>query len=221
MSEAAAPGETPILSPTLMETPAETETPKPEGDPAPAEVKPAESEKPAEGEKPAEVPVFSFDALKLPEGVTLPDEAKSEFSEIVTKNGISTEAAQAMMDLYAKQAGGAAAAQAEAWKTMNEGWVTEVKADPDIGGDKLPATLQMIAKVLDDPTIGAPGVKEALNLTGAGNNPAIVKTIANLARIATEGGRHVAGAANTGVKPPESLGDALYGADGPRTNFGR
>ena len=135
-----------------METPAETETPKPEGDPAPAEVKPAESEKPAEGEKPAEVPVFSFDALKLPEGVTLPDEAKSEFSEIVTKNGISTEAAQAMMDLCAKQAGGAAAAQAEAWKTMNEGWQAEVKADPEIGGDKFEATRQTIAKVMADPS---------------------------------------------------------------------
>ena len=200
-----------------METATATETP-----PAPAET-PAEGEAaPAEGEKPPETPIFSFDAITLPEGMTLPDDAKASFTEIVTKNGISTEAAQAMMDLYAKQAGGAAAAQTEAWKTMNEGWQAEVKADPEIGKDKYAGTLQTIAKVMDDPKLAPPGLKEAFNLTGAGNHPAVVKFVYNLAKLATEGGRHVSGAAAPTVKPPENLGDALYGASGPlNTTMGR
>lgn len=200
-----------------METATATETP-----PAPAEPpaeKSAEEAKPPEGEKPAE---FSFDAIKLPEGMTLPDDAKASFTEIVTKNGISTEAAQAMMDLYAKQVGGIAAAQAEVWKTTNETWQAEVKADKDIGGDKYAATLQTIAKVMADPKLAPPGLKEAFNLTGAGNNPAVVKFVYNLAKIATESGRHVSGTAAPTVKPPENLGDALYGSAGPlNTTMGR
>lgn len=199
-----------------METPEATETPKPAEGEAPA----AEEAKP-EGDKPAEGLAFSFDTLKLPEGMTLPDDAKTSFTDIVTKGGISTETAQALMDLYGKQAGGMAAAQAEAWKTMNEGWQAEVKADKDIGGDKLPGVLQTIAKVLNDPAIAAPGVKEALNFTGGGNNPAIVKTIYNLAKLVTEGGRHIAGSPAGSQKAPETLGDALYGADGPKTSMGR
>ena len=209
MSEALT--ETPAaLPPTLLET--KTETP-PVTDPPAAET-PATETKPEEAKTEA-VPEFKFEALKLPEGLSVPDEAKSAFSEIVTKNKIPTEVAQSMMDLYAQQAQTAAAAQAKVWQDMNTAWQAEVKADKDIGGDKLPATLQRIAKVFDDPTLGVPGIREAMNLTGAGNNPAIVKLLANLAKVATEGG-HIAGSPSGAVEPPADLGGALYGPNGPK-----
>lgn len=206
--------ETPALPPTLLGTTPPTETPKAD---SPVEgAKPPEGDKPAEGDESPEAPApFDFTALKLPEGMTLPDDAKSAFSEIVTANKLPTETAQALMDLYAKNAQASAAAQAKVWTDMNEAWQAEVKADKDIGGDKFPEVQQTIAKVFDDPAIGAPGIREALNLTGAGNNPAVVRTIYNLAKIATEG-KHIGGGPGESSTAPQNLGEALYGAGGPK-----
>ncbi len=209
MSEALT--EAPALPPTILET--KTETPAEPTNPPEAKT---EGDKPEGEAKPAEPKTeFTFEALKLPEGLTVPDEAKSAFTEIVAKNGIPTEAAQSIMDLYAQQAQAAASAQAKVWTDMNEAWQAEVKADKDIGGDKLPMVQQTIAKVFDDPSLGVPGIREALNVTGAGNNPAIVKMIYNLAKVATEGG-HIAGSTPKAPPPPADFGGALYGPDGPK-----
>lgn len=74
---------------------------------------------------------------------------------------------------------------------MNAEWQKEIKGDPAIGGDKLAATVQAVSRAFDHVCTGytrADGtevpakqeiaeLKAALDLTGAGNNPAIVRAM--------------------------------------------
>lgn len=177
--------------------------------PAAGEAKPEEPAKPETSEdKKPEADAFQFDALKLPEGIEIPDEAKAGFTGLVNEYKIPAEAAQKLMDLYASQAKGSADAAVTAWKTMNDQWQSQIKTDL---GDKFEPTLQSIGKLVNDPELTDPGFKEAMNLTGAGNNPAVIKTLAKWAARMTEGG-YVAGApASRGPSRPASLGEALYG----------
>ena len=157
------------------------------GAPSAAETKPADA-KPAEA-KPADVPVFALDKLVLPEGLAKDDPALGAFSDVI--KGMPQDKAQALIDLYTKQAQASSETATKAWEAINEKWQSEVKADPTIGGDKLPGVLSTINKALD--MYGTPGLKAALNLTGVGNNPDLVKTLHNMAKALTEGS-HVAGA---------------------------
>ena len=179
---------------------------------APVDGKPAEgSAKPETpvADKPAEV--FAFDKLKLPDGFTVPDEAKVQFSELVNTHKVPAEAAQGLMDMYAAQVKSQADANTEAWNSMQKDWQAKVKADPEIGGAKFDGTIATIAKVVNDPKLTDPGFKEAMNLTGAGNNPAVIKTLAKWAAMLSEGS-HVQGSPEGGGKAkPANLGEALYG----------
>jgi len=58
--------------------------------------------------------------------------------------------------------------------------------------------------------LGVPGLKEALNLTGAGNNPAIVKAFVRLGQMVSED-RFQPG---NGAPPaaPKSPAEVIYGA---------
>lgn len=131
---------------------------------------------------------FSADKLVLPEGLDKADPALAEFSKLA--DGLPHAKAQELIDLYTKQQKSATDANAAAWNTLHEKWISEVKADPVIGGANMPVVQQTIAKAIDQ--FGVPGLKDALNLTGAGNNPAIIRTFYNMAKQLTEGG-HVSG----------------------------
>src|SRR5439155_22514769 len=121
---------------------------------------------------------------KLDEGMS------KQFTDIATEAKLSPAAAQKLIDLDIARQKSFSEAMAKTYRDTNEKWVEEVKADAEIGGDKLQPTLTTISKALD--TFGTPKVREALNLTGAGNNPEIVKTLFKMAKALTEGG-HVTG----------------------------
>lgn len=211
MSEALTAGETAASTPSpeapVVETLLGTD-PAPAADKDPAA--PAEPDKAAEEPK---VEPFTFDKVTLPEGIEVPEEAKGAFTELVNEHKIPAEAAQKVMDLYATHAKAQADAAVKVWQDMNTDWQKQVKADPEIGGAKLEGTLQSIAKLVNDPALTDPGFKEAMNLTGAGNNPAIIKSLAKWAAALTEGG-HVGGKPGGAQRRPQSFGEALYGTQG-------
>lgn len=157
-----------------------------------------------EGIKPAEPAVFDAAKLKLPEGFKADDPVFKQFGEIATKAKIAPESAQKLFDLYTSEVKKVSESAHDGFRQLNQQWQNEVKGDPEIGGDKLPAVLQTVSKAFD--VYGAPGVKEALTLTGAGNNPAIVKTFYKMARALTEGG-HVGGKP---ASEPRDLASLMY-----------
>lgn len=132
--------------------------------------------KPAAAAAPAPVDVTK---LTLPEGVTLDENATKAFTELATKHNLTQEVAQDLMNLHTAQLQALAAAPMKAWTDLNQSWVDEVKADPVVGGDKLVGVQADIATILDK--YGDPKVREALDMTGAGNHPAMVRTFAKIA----------------------------------------
>ena len=107
--------------------------------------------------------------FNVPEGVELDKAAVDEFSAIAKELGLDQTGAQKVADVAVKMA----QRQAEAHQAQVTSWVEEVKADKEIGGDKLNENLAMAKKALDH--FGTPELKDLLNMTGLGNHPAVIK----------------------------------------------
>ncbi|ECR7551308.1 peptidase [Salmonella enterica] len=209
-SEPAAPaGENP--APAGEPAPKESDTSQPGADGAkPAEDKPADGEK-KEGDKPAEKKEddkpegapekYEFQAA---EGVELDTEALKDFESVARELNLTNEQAQKLVDAYPKILAGVQQRQAEAWQQTTEQWAADVKADKEIGGDKLTSNLSAAQRALD--LFGTPELKEYLNTTGLGNHPDLVKTFVKIGKAMSEDGM-VTGK-NDGQR---SAAEVLYG----------
>lgn len=188
---------------------------KPEGDkpqPGTEGDKPQE-EKPADGDKPADKSEdeeqkqegapekYEFTAG---EGVELDSEALKDFEPVARDLNLTNEQAQKLVDAYPKILAGVQQRQAEAWQKQTEGWAETVKADKEIGGDKLTANLSAAQRALDQ--FGTPELKEYLNATGLGNHPDLVKTFVKIGKAMSEDG--MVDGSNQGQR---SAAEVLYG----------
>lgn len=152
--------------------------------PADGEVKdPVEGEKP-EGEKPegeaTDPPVYEF---KLPDGVSLGEEALTGVKAAFAAAKVPPDQAQALFDSHinAIKAATESATQTllDNWKTTKASWEGEIKADKDIGGAKLEQSIASIRKGAETllGTEAAKSFRQALDSTGAGSNPAVVRAL--------------------------------------------
>lgn len=188
---------------------------KPEGDkqqPGAEGEKPQDG-KPADGDKPAEKPgdkeqkqegapeKYEFTAG---EGVELDTEALKDFEPVARDLNLTNEQAQKLVDAYPKILAGVQQRQAEAWQAQTEQWAADVKADKEIGGDKLTANLSAAQRALD--LFGTPELKEYLNTTGLGNHPDLVKTFVKIGKAMSEDG--MVDGSNQGQR---SAAEVLYG----------
>lgn len=153
----------------------------------------AKSEAKPEEKKSADGAPEKYEDFKAPEGFEIDPAAVEKAVPLFKELGLNQEGAQKLVDFYADQMKSIAEEPYKAWDEMNKKWVEEIKADSDIGG-RLGEVKETIGRALD--TIGDPalvkGFKEAMDLTGAGNNLAFVKTFFKLASAITEG-KHVQG----------------------------
>ncbi|HFS8111080.1 TPA: peptidase [Enterobacter asburiae] len=195
------------------------EAPAPAGEPAkqegeqPQAGKPKD-DKPADGEKTADKPAeekeqkqegapekYEFTAG---EGVELDTEALKDFEPVARDLNLTNEQAQKLVDAYPKILAGVQQRQAEAWQAQTEQWAADVKADKEIGGDKLTTNLSAAQRALDQ--FGTPELKEYLNTTGLGNHPDLVKTFVKIGKAMSEDG--MVDGSNQGQR---SAAEVLYG----------
>lgn len=115
--------------------------------------------------KPGEEVKYDF---KAPDGMELNPDQLGEFTALAKELKLPAEQAQKIVDLATK----AEQARMEAHSKLITGWADEVKADKEIGGDKLQENLAVAKKALD---LGPPELKGLLNESGLGNHPAVVK----------------------------------------------
>lgn len=184
----------------------------PAGDPAkPEDDKPQpgaegdkpQDDKPADGDKPEGAPEkYEF---KPAEGQELDTAALEQFEPIARELNLTNEQAQKMVDLYGtKIMPMVQQQQAEAWQKTTEQWAADVKADKEIGGDKLTANLSSAQRALD--LFGTPELKEYLEGTGLGNHPELVKTFIKIGKAMSEDG--MVDGSNQGQR---SAAEVLYG----------
>lgn len=194
--EASPPAEAPSLAPpSLVAAPTEAPpTPPSEGNPPVLE--------------PSAPVELTVEKLKLPEGIKADDPTLKTLGEILADNKINPqERGQRLLDLHAQAHKTARDASTEAWNSVQTEWQTKTKADPEIGGAKWAGTQATIAKAIDSlgPDLAA-GLREALDVTGAGNHPAVAKALHSFASRLTEGS-HISGAPPSTV---QSVKEAFY-----------
>ena len=140
-----------------------------------------ESEQESE-RKPAQAPKeFDPAALNVPEGMTVDQPLVEEFGKLVGELNLDQEQAQQLVDLQVKTL----QAQEAQFMEMRRTWVEELKADTEYGGKRFDATVndaQAVMRRFD--TSGE--VLKTLNGTGFGDNPAIIKMLANIKRVISE-----------------------------------
>jgi hypothetical protein len=152
-----------------------------------------------------EAPVYG--EFKLPDGATVDGASLEQATALFREAGLSQEQAQKFIDLAVSREQAAAHKGVQAFVDLQTKWVSEIKADPEIGGTRFEASMASAGRAID--RLGVPGLKEALNLTGAGNNPAIVKAFVRLGQMVSEDrfmpGRSAAPAASR--SPAETIYD--------------
>ncbi|EMC8574261.1 peptidase [Salmonella enterica] len=200
------------------------DNPAPAGEPAPKEgdtsqpgtegEKPAE-ENPADGDKPEEEKPDDKEQkpegapekyeFKPAEGQELDTAALEQFEPIARELNLTNEQAQKMVDLYGtKIMPMVQQQQAEAWQKTTEQWAADVKADKEIGGDKLTGNLSAAQRALAQ--FGTPELKEYLEGTGLGNHPELVKAFIKIGKAMSEDG--MVDGSNQGQR---SAAEVLYG----------
>lgn len=147
-----------------------------------------EKDKPA----PAGAPE-KYEAFKLPEGFTLNEAVAGEATAMFKEWGLTQDQAQKAIDFYTAKQAETAKAPLDAYANLRKEWRDAVKADPDIGPqvDKVRTTISRAIDSIGKPEL-ATAFREAMDLTGAGDNPAFIKVFHELAQRVTEGG-HVSG----------------------------
>lgn len=147
----------------------------------------------AEADKKTAEVLKTYEAIKMPEGVNKDQPAVQDFLKVAAEDGMPLEKAQRLVDSVAPKLQAAVDAPYKAWADVNAQWVTELKTDMEIGGDKLKENLGLAAKAIDTysgaaATPEGKAVRDALEFTGAGNNPAIVRMLVKVGKALAEGG---------------------------------
>lgn len=189
------------------EAPAASEPAAPAGDPSnsASETAKQDGDKPAvegeelndkadkpDGEKPEEKeeqkPEGAPDKyeFKAGEGVELDSGAMADFEPVARELNLTNEQAQKLVDVYPKILAGVQQRQVEAWQKQTEGWAETVKADKEVGGDKLTSNLSAAQRALDQ--FGTPELREYLDGTGLGNHPELVKAFIKVGKAMSEDG---------------------------------
>jgi hypothetical protein len=154
------------------------------------------ADKKGDAAKPTGAPE-KYEDFKLPEGVTVPDDVKNEYLGLFKEVGLSQEAAQKLVDFQIKADQKAAQALTSQWEATHSGWIKAIETDKDIGGDKLKESKAFAAAALAS-DFATPELKEALNLTGAGNNPEVFKFFVKVGKAMADDKLVVSGKAPAG-----------------------
>ena len=170
-------------------------------------VKPAEPAAPVVPEK------YEFTPPEVDgKPVTVDADALTAFEEDARKAGLTQAQFQAVTAAGASRIAQLAAAPYAAWNAQQSEWQAAIKADPDIGGDKLAPAIAEAAIALD--AFGGAELRQALIVTGAGNHPAIVKAFVQVGRMMADPSRVVSGKPGPGPKHPEQSSRDFYNAVG-------
>ena len=151
----------------------------------------------------AQVPEAYAD-FTAPEGITLDPELLKEATPLFKEFKLPQEGAQKLVDLYNKHVGGLRAELLAGIEKTRSEWRDQIKADTEIGS-KLDAVKVEIGRAKDKlPEPIRQAFNEAMDFTGAGDHPAIVRAFYELAKLVNEG-THVTG------KAPSTLGQTNDG----------
>lgn len=163
----------------------------------------------------AEKAEVAYSDFTMPEGVTLDQAALDRSLPIFKEIGLTQEQAQKLVSAYASEVNTAVtgvltpdALQGYFSKVVADRsaqWAEQVKADKELGGVHLDETHALISASVAK--YGTPELSKALNETGLGNHPELVRLFRNIGRDVREdrGGLPAGGGG-----AERSLADRMY-----------
>lgn len=170
------------------------------------------TEKKPEGEaKPDAGVVPEKYEFKPPEGLKLDGKLIESATPILKELGISQEGAQKLFDLVTQRDAATAAANDKIMSDMRTDWRDKVVKDPALGDGKdnlRPEVRANTARALD--ALGAEAKSkfvEALDLTGAGDNPAVIAAMNAFGKLLGEGTLVAGGRPSPGGQTAPGAGD--------------
>ncbi len=147
----------------------------------------APAEKKEEPPKPKAPEKYS---LKAPEGTQLDPALLSKVEAMFRKADLSQEDASEIFGFGIEMQDRVKQLYAKALDERAETWRKETEADPEIGGEKIKATVKAIRTYLaDEKVLGHDGAKqliEVLSDTGLANHRGLLKALAVAAKISAE-----------------------------------
>lgn len=153
--------------------------------------------KESDKDKPEAIPEkYEF---KAPEGVELDMEAVAEFEPIAKELKLNNEQAQKLVDLQTKFV----QKQHEQWDKTVETWVSDIKADKEIGGQALTENVKAAQRAISQ--FGTPELKAALDTSRMGSHPELVRVFARIGKAMADDTFVPAGKASGEKKSPEEI----------------
>ena len=121
-----------------------------------------------------------------------------EMVDFAVQNGMTPEMAKAIASREVQLTEESAKASEEQWQSLHRKWAQEIKDDPVLQQGSFEKNVELIKRVVTDygGKVGENGrneLQEVLNLTGAGNNPALLRFILGVAKALPGEGRPVGG----------------------------
>jgi hypothetical protein len=120
----------------------------------------------------------SYEDFAIPEGFETDDDSVKQFSSMAKELDLSQDQAQKLLNKQAELSADMKAQNETARVQREQAWVDELKADAVIGGKNLPETVERANRTLRN--LGTPELISLIKENGYGNNPEVVKFMANI-----------------------------------------
>lgn len=133
-----------------------------------------------------------YEPFTMPEGVEYDEESAAAFGEIAREFDLNQEKAQKLVDAHIaevqKLGEKLVADQKDQWDKMKADWADECRKSTELQNEegKIDESLSIAKAAVEE--LGGEKLKEALDLTGAGDHPAVVKAFYTLGKYISDDG---------------------------------
>lgn len=145
--------------------------------------------------------------LTLPSGSQLDAEHVKSITDFAKSRKLSQEQAQALLERENQTVSTYVEGQKQAAEKTKTGWVDELKADKEIGGEAFDKNVELAKRVAK--RFGSEAFLKGLAETGFGNHPELVRAFVRIGKAMSED-QFVHGGNTTGAK--KSPEEVFYGA---------
>lgn len=164
--------------------------------------------------------LFDPEKFEFPTDLNKEHETFKQFVDYAKEMGLTKVNAEKLVGIHAAAVKSTSEAIFKQWTDQQAAWAEEIKKDTEIGNTT--QVRQTFAAIADNPTLSDPKFKEALDFTGAGNHPAIVRTLYRWAKALSEGASIAGDPAKRDAQgqvtaAPVNAAAAMYGPSGPHS----
>ena len=151
-----------------------------------------------------ETPI-EYKDFKFPNEVKVDDADLGSFKDVAKELKLTQEQAQKLIDLQASVAQKHAKITQDQWNDVQKDWRTKSETDKEFGGEKFKENIGVAKKALD--AFASKEFKEALELTGMGNHPEMIRFLYKVGKTLKEDSVQTTGASKG---DPKDLAKILY-----------